>query len=326
MLTSETLADKMPRKRSKSEERERKKAYRQNRTAEKIVLDQEKDRIKKKEAWSRKTEEDKDAENNAKRERMKRLRNETSKEKVDTRTKPRDEQKENRERIRKLRSDQSEEDRKIERDKAKERMVVARAKQTFEEKEDENEKAKERMRDLREKQTMEEREEENEKARVRMEMVRADKGTEACAYERIVKRQEIRNLRKGLSGKEHLEGNLNAKKGMQLLNSVGRLRKFESRDAGMKNSRKRDELFEWKNSCKQLRNTEKSFLKNSQILFLELMRMLDRRKKKSNRKLKIIKRENGSIMEKVGSTIGQEILNQNMIIHMIILPPLPRKN
>ena len=236
----------MPRKRSKSEERERKKAYRQNRTAEKIVLDQEKDRIKKKEAWSRKTEEDKDAENNAKRERMKRLRNETSKEKVDTRTKPRDEQEENRERIRKLRSDQSEEDRKIERDKAKERMVVARAKQTFEEKEDENEKAKERMRDLREKQTMEEREEENEKARVRMEMVRADKGTEACAYERIVKRQEIRNLRKGLSGKEHLEGNLNAKKGMQLLNSVGRLRKFESRDAGMKSSRKRDELFEWK--------------------------------------------------------------------------------
>ena len=221
MLTSETLADKMPRKRSKSEERERKKAYRQNRTAEKIVLDQEKDRIKKKEAWSRKTEEDKDAENNAKRERMKRLRNDTSKEKVDTGTK-------------------------IERDKAKERMVVVRAKQTFEEKEDENEKAKERMRDLREKQTMEEREEENEKARVRMEMVRADKGSEACAYERIVKRQEIRNLRKGLSGKEHLEGNLNAKKGMQLLNSVGRLRKFESRDAGMKSSRKRDELFEWK--------------------------------------------------------------------------------
>jgi hypothetical protein len=100
----------MPGKRRKSEERERKRLYRQNRTPEQIVLDREKDRNKKKEEWSRKTEEEKDHENYAKRERMKRLRNETLKEKLTTRTTFRDEQEENRERIRKLRANQSEEE------------------------------------------------------------------------------------------------------------------------------------------------------------------------------------------------------------------------
>ena len=258
----------MPGKRSKSEERERKRIFRQNRTTEQIALDREKDRNKKKEAWSRKTEEEKDNENNAKRERMEHLRNKTPKEKLNTRA-TRDEQEENRERIRKLRANQSKEENAIERDKAKERMVAVRARQTIEEKEEENEKAKERMRDLREEQTTEEREEENEKAkermtdvrarqtseereeeneksRARMEMVRAEKSTEVCAYEKIVQRQEKRNMRKGLSGKEHLEGNLTAKKGMRLLNSVGRLRKFASREAGSKSARKRDEMVEWK--------------------------------------------------------------------------------
>ena len=90
--------------------------YRQNRTPEQVVLDREKDRNKKKEEWSRKTEEEKDQENYAKRERMKHLRNEISKEKLHTRTTSRDE--ENRERIRKIRANQSEEENTIERDNA----------------------------------------------------------------------------------------------------------------------------------------------------------------------------------------------------------------
>ena len=77
----------MPGKRSMSQERERKRLYRQNRTPEQVVLDREKDRNKKKEEWSRKTEEEKDHENYAKRERMRRLRNETSKDEMNTREK-----------------------------------------------------------------------------------------------------------------------------------------------------------------------------------------------------------------------------------------------
>ena len=50
----------MPGKRSKSEERERKRLYRQNRTAEQTALAQEKDRNKKKEEWNRKTIEERE--------------------------------------------------------------------------------------------------------------------------------------------------------------------------------------------------------------------------------------------------------------------------
>ena len=249
----------MPGKRSKSEERERKRLYRQNRTPEQVVLDREKDRNKKKEEWSRKTEEEKDQENYAKRERMKHLRNEISKEKLHSRTTSRDE--ENRERIRTIRANQSEEENTIERDKARVRMVCVRARQTIERKDEETEKANERMRDLRARQTTEDMEEENEKARERMEMLRAEKSTEVCAYEIIEERQEKSIMRKGLSGKYHLEGNLNAKKGMRQLNSEGRVRKFASREAGMKIG-KIDELFEWKQYMKTSKKHKEMLSKN----------------------------------------------------------------
>ena len=57
LLVSDNLPVRMPRKRSKSDERERKRMYRQNRTPEKIAKDKENDRKKKKEALSKKTEE-----------------------------------------------------------------------------------------------------------------------------------------------------------------------------------------------------------------------------------------------------------------------------
>ena len=69
------------------------------------------------------------------------------------------------------------------------------------------------------------------------------------AYDRIVDRQGERIMRMSLSGKEHLERKLKAKKGMSLLQSEGRLRKFARREPGMKIAKK-DELFEWKEYMK----------------------------------------------------------------------------
>lgn len=208
----------MPRNRSKSEERERKRIYRQNRTPEKIATDKETDRKKKKEALSKKTEEAKKQENNARRERMARLRN-------DDKATPRIyiEKEENRKRIMKLRAQQTLEEKEIENEKAKERMISIRARKKVEEKEQEREEDKQRKRDI-----------------------TAERSTEECDYERIVQRQGKKKWRQGLSGKDHLVGNLIAKKGMQLLNVEGRLRRFAHREAGMKRTRKKDNLYEWK--------------------------------------------------------------------------------
>ena len=109
--------------------------------------------------------------------------------------------------------------------------------------------------------TIEEREEDNEKKRVRMSLLRAGKSTEVRSYERIVDRQEKRIMRKGLSGKEHLERNLKAKKGMSLLKSEGRLRKFARREPGMKIA-KIDELLEWKQFMKTNKKHKELLSKN----------------------------------------------------------------
>ena len=45
-------------------------------------------------------------------------------------------------------------------------------------------------------------------------------------------------MRKGLSGQEHQERNLNVKIGMKQLYSVGTLRKFASREAWMENAKR----------------------------------------------------------------------------------------
>ena len=74
-----------------------------------------------------------------------------------------------------------------------------------------------------------------------MKNLRIEKSSEMSAYERIVKRQKEKIRRKNLSEKEYLEGNLAAKRGMRLLRSEGRLRKFANRETG-----KKDELFQWK--------------------------------------------------------------------------------
>ena len=60
-----------------------------------------------------------------------------------------------------------------------------------------------------------------------------------------------------------------AKKVMQLLNVEGRLRSFANREAGMKRTRKKDNLYERKQYMKKVRNTKKFFQGTSLILFQE---------------------------------------------------------
>ena len=129
--------------------------------------------------------------------------------------------------------------------------------QTGEEKKLENEKAKDRMLSIRAKKAVEDEEQEREEDKKRV--ITAERSTEEFDYERIVQRQGKRTWRQGLSGKDRLEGNLIAKKGMQLLNIEGRLRSFSHREAGLKRTRKKDNLYEWKQYMKKVRN-EKKFL------------------------------------------------------------------
>ena len=58
-------------------------------------------------------------------------------------------------------------------------------------------------------------------------------------------------VREHFSGKDHLEANLKAKKGMQLANEEGTLRKFSRRERGLNKCKKKDDLFEWKEYCRK---------------------------------------------------------------------------
>ena len=52
-----------------------------------------------------------------------------------------------------------------------------------------------------------------------------------------------------MSGKDHLQANLKAKKGMQLVNEEGTLRKFSRRERVLNKCKTKDEMFEWKQYC-----------------------------------------------------------------------------
>ena len=52
-----------------------------------------------------------------------------------------------------------------------------------------------------------------------------------------------------MSGKEHLIGNLNAKKGMRLLKSEGSLKEFSRRQKSLKVGKNLDEMFDWEKYC-----------------------------------------------------------------------------
>jgi hypothetical protein len=99
-------------------------------------------------------------------------------------------------------------------------------------------------------------------AQKRMEKQRSDKNVEDSDYEKIIKRQRMREVWNMASGKEHLNGNLKAKKGMQLVNQEGTLTEFSRRERLMTQFEKNDDLLEWKNywsrSDDHRRNLEKN--------------------------------------------------------------------
>ena len=256
----------MPSKRSKSEERNRKMKYRQNRDPAKILLDQEKDRIRKNERKLGQTGEERQLEkeaveneskyNEENRERIRHIRKkQTEKEKKRENNKARNQMED-------VRARKSPKEMEIDREKAKAGMDALRERQTIDEKEVTRKNAMERMQMFRAKQTDKERELKRLEAQKRMEKQRLDKSVEDSDYEKIIKRQRMREVRNMASGKEHLLRNLKAKKGMQLVNQEGTLREFSRRERLMTTFEKNDDLLEWKNywsrSDDHRRNLEKN--------------------------------------------------------------------
>ena len=79
---------------------------------------------------------------------------------------------------------------------------------------------------VRERKDEKEKEEELDEARERMKEKRKNKCKVENDYDKIVHRMRMRILRRNQTGKEHLEGYLQAKKGMRLLNSDGPIKEF----------------------------------------------------------------------------------------------------
>ena len=134
-----------------------------------------------------------------------------------------DEKEENRKRIRNIRANQSEDEKRLQREKLKERMRKIRAKQSEDEKESKREEARESM-----------------------AILRANKTETEKDYENLIKRKNQRKVRGSYSGKQHLESNLAAKKGMRLFTEEGRLRNFSNRESKWKKYDKKDDLKEWR--------------------------------------------------------------------------------
>ena len=209
----------MRRKRSKSEEREIKKRYREKRSNEKILSDKEKDRERKKIEWSIKTDEEKRIMRDSVKIKMRKFRKNNFQGAVGKMERKYDEKNANKERIRNKRENQTEEEKIGEIKALKERMAKLRANQTDEEKEFEKEK------DMRRKQK-----------------IRSNKSFEDIKYENVIKRLKMRKARKEQTGKEHLTKNLEAKKGMRLFSNEGRLRDFSKR---LKKTHKKEDFLDW---------------------------------------------------------------------------------
>ena len=150
------------------------------------------------------------------------------------------------ERMRKIRDKQSEDEKKLEKEKLKERMRNLRAKLSEDEKKVRRENLKERMRDLRAEQSDDEKESLREEAKKRMANIRNNRTEDKKDYENLIKRQHQRKVRASYSGKQHLKSNLIAKKGMRLFHEEGRLNDFSSRESAWKKIDQKNEIKEWK--------------------------------------------------------------------------------
>ena len=134
---------------------------------------------------------------------------------------------------------------KSEREENRKRIEKTRANHTEEEKKKESGEARVRMKVFRAQQTTQEKEKARERDRIRKRNIRQMKSKEMSDYELILKKQRERKSRENETGKEHLLRNLKQKKGMQLLNTEGRLRQFSRRELGRKEGGKWDEMFDW---------------------------------------------------------------------------------
>ena len=145
-----------------------------------------------------------------------------------------------RERMKKKRESQTQEEKEVENAEARERMKRKRESQTQEEKEVENAEARERMNKIRREQNEEKKSQEKEKNKARMAKWRENQTKELNEYEKISRKHERRAARKKRTGKEHLQENLKAKKGMQLIYDEGWKKEFCVRSGG-----KTEEIRDW---------------------------------------------------------------------------------
>ena len=116
-----------------------------------------------------------------------------------------------------------------------------------------------------------------EKARERMEKVASEKSHAEAEFYNIAQKHKMRERRKNRSGKEHLIDNLQAKIGMQMLKSEGRMVEFSRRSEG-----KKSEITDWKT----YRNRGESFeheLRNKRPDIVEILNEKAREEKEKER-------------------------------------------
>ena len=164
----------MPKKRSKSEEREEKRKYRENRGEDRIQMEKEIDRERKKTKWNEKNEEEKSFTRNYIKMNVRKFRAKTTVNTTKTRQRKYDEKAANKERIRIVREKQNEEERENAKEEAWIGMAALRQNYTDKERKDEREAAKARMRKFRAEETNKEKRLKREKARIERAEARAN--------------------------------------------------------------------------------------------------------------------------------------------------------
>lgn len=149
-------------------------------------------------------------------------------------------------------------------------------------------KEREKKRKARLKMSEEAKANEVEKARIGMEKMRAKRSFAQAEFDKIKKKHKMREKRKARSGKDHLNQNLKAKKGMQILLTEGRLVKYSKR-SGEKPSEDRD----WENYFRR----GKQFENELEIRRPDIVTMLNERnrenKEKERAREEMIKRDGG---------------------------------
>ena len=275
----------MPKKRSKSEEREKKRKYRENRGEDRIQMEKEIDRERKKTKWNEKNEEEKNFTRNYIKMNVRKFRAKKNVNTKETRQRDYDEKAANKERIRIVREKHNEEERENAKEEARIGMAALRQNYTDKERKDEREAAKARMRKFRAEETNEEKRLKREKARIERAAARANITNEDVDYENVVKRLKMRKLRERQSGKEHLTNNLEAKKGMRLFNAEGRLRQFSRR---MKKNHKKEELLDWKMFWEKSAKHEQKLTKTQPDIVEKInqeIRIQNEKKRRNEKKL-----------------------------------------